>query len=121
MDGFQSHGIRELIEVQRRQKRTKRIRLSRRFRQRIFFRDNGHCVYCDKPVKFLEATMDHVTPLTHRGKSRDKTNIVLSCKLCNTLKGPLVMNDLGDISPEALWLKFEKVCESIRKRKGMYI
>ena len=120
MDGFQSQGIRELLDIQRRQKRTRRIRLSRRFRQRIFWRDGGCCVYCDRPVRFLEATMDHVTPLTRRGSNRAKENVVLSCHECNNLKGQLVADELGDLAPEALWLKFKRACEDAHMRKGKY-
>ena len=120
MYGLINTGLQDLLDIQKRQRRTKRVRLSRRFRQRIFFRDNGHCVYCGNPVRFLEATIDHVQPLTKLGKNRAKENCALSCRKCNNEKGPLVMDDLGDLSPEALCAKFHRACESVQTRKGLY-
>ncbi len=120
MYGFSTHHSRELMAIQRGTRKTKRVRLSRRFRQRIFYRDGGRCVYCDKPVAFKDATMDHVVPLTKRGNSRSKENITLSCKACNKAKGPLELETLDDLSPEALWVKFQRVTEQMAKRKGHF-
>ena len=64
--------------------------------------------------------MDHVQPLTRLGKNRAKENVVTACRGCNNEKGPLVMDNLGDLSPEALYVKFQRACESIQKRKGKY-
>ena len=83
-------------------------------------RDLGCCVYCDKPVAFKDITMDHVVPLTKRGSNRSKENIVTSCKACNKAKGPLELETLDDLSPEALWVKFQRVTEQIAKRKGHF-
>ncbi len=101
-------------------RKTKRVRLSRRFKQRIFWRDGGKCVYCDKSVAFKDATMDHVTPLTKRGKNRSKENIVTACKGCNKAKGPLELEVLGDLSPEQLWVKFARMTELTAKRQGHF-
>lgn len=64
--------------------------------------------------------MDHVTPLTKRGGNRSKENISLACKECNRKKGPLELEMLGDLSPEALSMKFEKVVKTTRERKGHF-
>lgn len=120
MYGFVNTGLRELMALQKGQRRTKRVRLSRRFRQRIYWRDGGCCVYCEKPIAFKDATMDHVQPLTQRGKNRSKENIVTACHRCNDLKGPLVMDKLDDLSPEALWVKFHRMVELTEKRKGSF-
>ena len=120
MYGFISTVARELLHLQARPRRSKRLRLSRRFRQRIYYRDGGKCVFCDNNVKFADATMDHVTPLVKLGKSRTKENVVLSCKSCNQKKGPLELEALDDLSPYALQDKFYRITESLKKRKGRY-
>jgi 5-methylcytosine-specific restriction endonuclease McrA len=120
MFGFNSHGMRQLADIQRGPKRSKRKRLSKRFRQRIFWRDGGECQYCGVKVPFKDATMDHVTPLVKRGGNRAKENIVLACAGCNKTKGPLVMDDPGDLAPEILAVKFMRVTETTAKRKGRF-
>ncbi len=64
--------------------------------------------------------MDHVTPLTNRGSNRSKENIVTSCKSCNKQKGPLELAVLDDLSPEALWVKFDRAMTQLANRKGQY-
>src|SRR3990167_7829686 len=107
-----SHGLKELVSFQKKHRRPKRVRVSRRFRQRIFWRDGGKCVYCDAALAFKEATMDHVTPLAHQGRHRSKENIVLSCRNCNKSKDQLILDNLGDLAPDMLWLKFDQTCKA---------
>lgn len=101
-------------------RKTKRVRLSRRFRQRIYWRDDGKCAYCGNSVPFKDVTLDHITPLTKRGQNRSKENLTVSCKPCNKAKGPLELQSLDDLSPEALWVKFQRVTEQMAKRKGHF-
>jgi 5-methylcytosine-specific restriction endonuclease McrA len=120
MYGLMSHGLHELQRLQARPRRTKRLRLSRRFRQRIFWRDGGKCVYCERPVAFKDATMDHVQPLVRQGKFRSKENIVTACRNCNQKKDNLVLENLDDLAPDALWMKFDKTVRDTKTRKGHY-
>lgn len=113
-------GLQDLIRLQRKTGRTKRLRLSKRFRGRIFWRDNGKCVYCARDVKFSEATIDHVIPLVRKGPARQKCNIATACTICNQEKGPLVMDTPDDLSPSQLDLKFVRVTEDAKKRKGKF-
>lgn len=117
-----NHGLRELLAIQRGGGRpSKRYKLSRRFRQRIFWRDNGKCVYCDRSVRFADATMDHFIPLVRKGAARSKENIVTSCKSCNAKKGPLQQEVVDhDLTPEALAYKFYEVTENTKKRQGHF-
>ncbi len=64
--------------------------------------------------------MDHVMPLTKRGSNRSKGNIVTSCKACNKAKGPLELEVLGDLSPAVLDIKFVRMCEELKARRGHY-
>ena len=61
----------------------------------LFERDQGRCVYCGIDLKadydrFMMATEDHVVPASKAGKNRDLSNLVLSCTVCNRLKGNFV-------------------------------
>ncbi len=41
-------------------------------------------------------------------------------RACNKSKGPLELEVLDDLSPEALWVKFQRVSEQISKRTGRF-
>ena len=121
MFDFHNTGIRELIALQSPKPRTRRVRLSRRFRGRIYWRDNGKCVYCDRDVKFDEMTIDHVQPLVSRGRAKLKENCVTACRGCNKEKGQLQQEILdSDLAPYALAEKFFKVAQRTAERKGHY-
>lgn len=121
MYGLMNTGLAELVRIQTGERRTKRARLSRRYRQRIYWRDDGKCVYCASPVRFAEMTIDHVKPLVSKGRARLKENCVVACNLCNKRKGPLQQEILdNDLTPYALAEKFYRVTKSAAERKGHY-
>lgn len=60
---------------------------------KVLVRDKYKCHYCGvtvdpnlKPTDDLFATMDHVVPIKHGGKS-NLDNLVLACYKCNNAKG----------------------------------
>lgn len=52
----------------------------------IFLRDNYECQYCGIKVNKKTATLDHVLPLSHGGKTNWE-NSTCSCSKCNSQKG----------------------------------
>lgn len=52
----------------------------------IFLRDRYVCQYCNIDVNNRTATVDHVLPISHGGKSTFE-NTVTSCSPCNSRKG----------------------------------
>lgn len=52
----------------------------------VFLRDGYKCVYCETPVGKREATLDHVLPTSHGGKTTFE-NCVTACGPCNANKG----------------------------------
>jgi 5-methylcytosine-specific restriction endonuclease McrA len=60
----------------------------------LFERDQGRCVYCGMDLKadydrFMMATEDHLVP-TSKGGGKALDNLILSCTVCNRLKGHFV-------------------------------
>ena len=51
------------------------------------------CYYCGLKFERKDLTMDHKVPIARGGKST-KSNVVLSCKKCNTLKGTRTMAEI---------------------------
>jgi len=57
----------------------------------LFIANGRRCAYCDQPVNGLPDP-EHVMPLS-RGGSNDATNLVASCRRCNTDKGDLTLEE----------------------------
>ena len=52
----------------------------------VLLRDQYKCLYCETNVNNVSVTLDHVIPVSRGGKT-NWTNIVTSCRNCNTRKG----------------------------------
>ena len=55
-------------------------------RKNVVWRGKNKCQYCGGRFIFGDLTMDHVIPKS-RGGDKNWTNIVTSCKKCNSRKG----------------------------------
>jgi len=55
-------------------------------KQNVFLRDSYHCQYCGVVVNRRTATLDHVLPISHGGKSTWE-NCTTACSDCNSRKG----------------------------------
>jgi 5-methylcytosine-specific restriction endonuclease McrA len=52
----------------------------------VFLRDEYRCQYCGAEVNRKTATLDHVLPISHDGKTSWE-NCTTACGLCNSRKG----------------------------------
>jgi len=55
-------------------------------KQNVFLRDGYRCAYCETDVGRKTATLDHVLPTSHGGKTTFE-NCVTACSDCNARKG----------------------------------
>jgi hypothetical protein len=55
-------------------------------RKNVIWRDKYICQYCGNKFQYHELTMDHIIPKS-RGGEKSWTNIVASCRRCNSKKG----------------------------------
>jgi 5-methylcytosine-specific restriction endonuclease McrA len=69
-------------EIRREKERARKLRRTHWWDKKI---QRGICHYCHHKVGRKQLTMDHVVPLSRRGKS-NKGNIVPACKDCNNKK-----------------------------------
>ena len=65
------------------QKKKTAVRFSK---QNVFLRDQYRCQYCGINIQKRYATLDHVLPISHGGKSIWE-NCVCACSDCNSRKG----------------------------------
>lgn len=87
------------------------MRLSKR---NVFLRDEYRCQYCDAPVTEVNATLDHVHPVSQGGKTTWE-NATTACKPCNYKKAAHV----GRYKPKQMPYKphfWDLVAK--RKRRG---
>ena len=68
-------------------------------RRGVFVRDGNRCAYCDQLLKRGELTVDHVFPVSRRGRST-WGNTVTACAPCNQRK--------ADRTPHAVWVGISK-------------
>jgi hypothetical protein len=65
------------------QKKKATVRFSK---ANVFLRDDYRCVYCGVDVSRKTATLDHVLPVSHGGRTTFE-NTCCSCATCNANKG----------------------------------
>lgn len=65
------------------QKKKTGVRFSK---QNVFLRDKYTCQYCGIAVNKKTATLDHILPISHGGKTQWE-NSCCSCMACNSKKG----------------------------------
>ena len=68
--------------VRKERAKARKLRKSQWWQQKI---QEGICHYCAGKFDSDELTMDHIVPVSRRGRSV-KGNVVVSCKSCNTNK-----------------------------------
>lgn len=92
------------------QKKKTAIRFSK---QNIFLRDEYKCQYCGISVTARTATLDHVLPQSHGGKS-EWTNCTTACGSCNSKKG----NDYSVVPAAKPWKPDYWALVNKRKKLG---
>ena len=55
-------------------------------KKNIYHRDSNTCQYCGRKLRQPQLNMDHIVPEARGGKN-EWTNVVCSCKSCNSKKG----------------------------------
>lgn len=73
-------------QIRRERHKARELRASQWWKRRCA---KGRCYWCDRTIPVQELTMDHVVPLSRGGLSV-KSNVVPSCKECNSKKKQLL-------------------------------
>lgn len=60
----------------------------------ILIRDENKCQFCNRYLKDADATIDHLVPKSKGGKT-SFLNCVISCFICNNLKGSKTLEECG--------------------------
>jgi 5-methylcytosine-specific restriction endonuclease McrA len=68
--------------------------ISEKTRHHIYEKYEGICVYCHRPVKYEDATIDHRFPKS-KGGGDFKYNYFLACYTCNQHKDDVVYEGIA--------------------------
>lgn len=67
--------------------------ISKKIRQRVYEKYNGHCAYCGKVINYKEMQIDHLIPIhqAENGKAdwreiENENNYMPACRRCNHYK-----------------------------------
>ena len=94
-------------------------RKSMKRRRKILYNEQGgRCIYCDKEMwlrsenmsgkRHLEATLEHIKPLSQGGSHMQRTNQAVSCITCNGLRGIIPHNVFIELHKETNWESIAK-------------
>lgn len=59
--------------------------ISKKVRQEVYEKYNGHCAYCGKEIELKDMQVDHLVPL-YNGGTDDFDNLMPACRRCNHYK-----------------------------------
>ena len=64
--------------------------ISKKLRETVYEKYNGHCAYCGREIAYKDMQVDHFMPLRARGiedsGTDDISNLMPSCRMCNHYK-----------------------------------
>ena len=69
---------------------TPRTRISKKMREQVYERYDGHCAYCGVEIEYKDMQVDHMVPL-RKGGSNDIGNLLPACRSCNNYKHTLTV------------------------------
>lgn len=76
----------------------------KRLTQRLWEEQGGRCHWCNKRVKAVKATFDHIIPRVYGGPL-SHANGLMACRHCNNTRGHRVPDDLYSDSAHNGWAK----------------
>ena len=86
---------RRKIYKQRQQEAIRNAFVAPVYLDEIYLRDNKICSLCSLPVERVDASIDHVIPLS-KGGLHSPDNVKLAHRKCNSKKGNLLTEELQD-------------------------
>lgn len=65
---------------------------SKKERERVYNKTNGHCAYCGESIDYKDMQIDHINPV-HLGGGNEDTNLLPACRSCNHYKHTLGLEE----------------------------
>ena len=67
-------------------------------RKEVYDKYDGRCAYCGEKIEYKDMQIDHLVPLSSRGKFKlvnpnDISNLMPSCRVCNNWKSNYRLED----------------------------
>lgn len=68
-----------------------RRQLTRKEREEVYKKYDGHCAYCGCELEYKEMQVDHFAPYYLFGDNTQMSNLMPACRQCNFRKGTLTI------------------------------
>lgn len=73
----------------------KRKSISKKIREQVYDKYNGHCAYCGKLLEYKDMQVDHVSPVYLNGED-NINNYMPACRACNFYKSTMGIEDFRE-------------------------
>lgn len=90
---------------------SKRKSLGKKLRFEVFKRDSFTCQYCGSSAPDVVLNVDHIKPISKGGEEDDITNLITSCRDCNSGKGAREIDD------DAVVVKQKQQLDDLNERR----
>ena len=80
----------------------KRKSISKKTRQNVYNKYNGHCAYCGCMIQYDEMQVDHFAPVHFFGDNIKDDNLMPACQACNKYKSSKTITAFRKTLKEAL-------------------
>ena len=95
---------RENEKPEKKKRRPKHRQVTRKIRQSIYEKTQGHCYLCGEYVEFKSFEVEHKKPIS-KGGTDDFDNLFCSCHLCNKIKNNIFYEDFMEKNYRYLCIK----------------
>lgn len=68
--------------------------ISKKIREMVYQKYNGHCAYCGQEISLTEMRVDHFIPFYNGGEDAI-ANYMPSCRQCNYYKGTFTLEKIS--------------------------
>lgn len=82
----------------------KRQSISKKVREQVYQKCNGHCAYCGCELEYKDMQVDHLKSVYWYNGTNDIDNLLPSCRMCNFYKSTFTLDE------------FRKNLESLHER-----
>lgn len=87
---------------------------SKKIRQQVYDKYNGHCAYCGREIAYKDMQVDHIHPKYHGGED-DLANLNPACRMCNFRKGTLSL----EVFRQDIGWQADRVMQSFQARMSL--
>ena len=67
--------------------------ISKKIREEVYRKYDGHCAYCGREIAYKDMQVDHVISVYGKDGSNDLDNLMPTCRMCNFYKSTFTLEE----------------------------